>query len=254
MNPIQNPIDLSSKIKILFESLENLSVLYKNYSTENAKIVSEEETKIKSLKWEIIEFLTRENSFEDWLNTNNNNSQIFYNLFNRKFFNPEISFDSLLTDKLNTHIKPIYDSSKFNNINTSYDEHIIKLFDYDKCFSKNYSHLISSLSNFNILPLEINNILTNIKSYNILLKDHPYHFVINKYPDKYITLKTLDLIPIFKNCYLGNSESKESLTQLNKIYSKLLNKECLKEQWHTLRTLYNTTQDNKNKQDNSKTI
>lgn len=236
-----NPTEVSNAIATVSESIEQIKFLYNNLENSNEQAIFSYEKEIRELKWNIINYLSDDNNFILWQNSNKNNAALFFKYYQKNHFDHEIGHDQELRIKILTQLQHIFTNTPTEYLLTNREKQLLKnnssinldneeqlvlnLFNEQECFDKNYSYLMSHLPDNKKLPKEAQNAIELLKKNPLLLADNPHHFVINRNRNKFPTVSCHIFEQLLLDATVGDLQAINTLKKMKITYEQLNAKE-----------------------------
>lgn len=225
--------EFSKGILEFAEKAEYAKVLQANIAMVDDNSVRELEQDIAERKWAISEYLNNGNNYEEWKNFGNNNAEMLTKYIQKNYFKEEFSGSKLqekiirdFGESLNAHpelavtkreksvIKHYEDNMVPEEKRTylkEFDPIVANIHNIEKCFSRNFSKMLSDLPKK--LNKEVEKVLNLVKDNPLLLKDNPHHYVINRGKEN-PAVNTEQLKDILEEANMGDPSANNKLSKL----------------------------------------
>lgn len=239
--------DLSKGIVTFAEKTEELKDLYYTYQKNPSQVdettVMQLETTIANFKWNIISYLSNEDSYREWLHSSNNNGLLLFKYFKKGHFLTEIGPNEQLKNQIIKDFEEQYQHTNPSEIivhedrirqrqneNLSISEEdaykyeeedklAVKVSHHAKAFQKEFNHTFMNI-NYSRLNNQVNNVLSMIKNNPALLKNSPHHYVVNpKYSEA--TVNTSQLRRLIELASLKDDTALQHFIMLEKSFHNI---------------------------------
>lgn len=252
MNPISNSEELSKSILQVSKNIEYIKVLYEHQSrtresTIDEKAVKKYEQDIRQTKWNIIDYLSHNENYDNWLKQDKNNSMMFFKYFKQGHYEHEIGLNQQLNDKINhdleakfvqTDPKSILTTEEISRIKHAETNlvpadriyqykkenlQILKLYEVNKCYDKDikdFKEIIKASSISPPLKEKMNQLVDRIEQDPIFLKGHPAHTVGNPNNREF----SLSIAELRDTLNEGESSISQTIDKLNKSFDNIITK------------------------------
>jgi hypothetical protein len=252
MNPISNSEELSKSILQVAKNIEYIKVLYEHQSrtresTIDEKAVKKYEQDIRQTKWNIIDYLSHNENYDNWLKQDKNNSMMFFKYFKQGHYEHEIGLNQQLNDKINhdleakfvqTDPKSILTTEEISRIKHAETNlvptdrfyqykkenlQILKLYEVNKCYDKDikdFKEIIKASSISPPLKEKMNQLVDRIEQDPIFLKGHPAHTVGNPNNREF----SLSIAELRDTLNEGENSISQTIDKLNKSFDNIVTK------------------------------
>lgn len=229
--------EFSKGILEFAEKAEHAKVLQGQLAVVDENSVRQLEVELAERKWAITDYLSNGSNYEEWTKFGNNNGEMlskyvqkdyFQNEFvgtklkeriNRDFAeslssNPELGFTKREKATLKHYEDNMVPQEKRTFLK-EFDSVVANIHNKDKCFSRNFSKMLSDLPKK--LTKEVEKTLALVKGNPLLLKDNPHHYVLNRGREN-PSVSADQLKDILEDANMGDSSA---CTKLEKITSSM---------------------------------
>ena len=252
MNPISNSEELSKSILQVSKNIEYIKVLYEHQSrtresTIDEKAVKKYEQDIRQTKWNIIDYLSHSENYDNWLKQDKNNSMMFFKYFKQGHYEHEIGLNQQLNDKITRDLETKFVQTDPKSILTTEEisriKHaetnlvpadriyqykkenlqILKLYEVNKCYDKDikdFKEIIKASSISPPLKEKMNQLVDRIEQDPIFLKGHPAHTVGNPNNREF----SLSIAELRDTLNEGESSISQTIDKLNKSFDNIITK------------------------------
>ena len=244
--------DLSKAIGKMAEDIEQIKKLKAAIGTTKEEhsgidwnVVRRYEQDLRDEKWGIAQFLGSEHNYNQWLASEKNNAALLYKYVQRGHLAHEIGPDEDLARRLEglkvvfeatpkdflitraekdtiNHYKDMHMDADLSQVPTyeAEEKAILNVHDKEKCFQKELKHSFEHFPTRDRLPKDVQSVLNAIEKNDMLLKDHPYHIMVNPGYQQ-ATVDNQQLRSLVARAFVGDKEAIAGFRQLQESFEAI---------------------------------